>query len=100
MLNATGGVFQGQKVPAADGSGVYTSFDDFVDRTYKLRGSVDTPATGNGILNTYITNLTGTAPPANQQFSNALISQIDAFQQIAGTHAAIVTAQALHLSLS
>jgi hypothetical protein len=100
MLNANLGVFPGQKVPAFDGGGIYTSWLDYDKRAYIARGSVDTSTNGNALLNTYYTNLTGKTASANMKFSNSVINDVDAFQAAEGTHAAIVVAQALRLSLS
>jgi hypothetical protein len=100
MLNASGGVFQGQKLPASDGGGVYTSFVDFTHRDYLARGSVDASAPGNALLRTYLKNLTGKDYPAAQAFTDGLMDDIDTFQGVVGTHAAIVAAQALHVGLS
>lgn len=98
ILNSAAGVLPGQKAPA-DGHGVYTSFNDFDKRDYIARGSVDTSSVGNALLNLYYTNLTGKTAPSNLKFSNQVITDIDSFQGILGTHAAILMAQALRLGL-
>ncbi len=100
MENAAGGVFQGQKTPAFDGGGVFTSWLDYDRRNYIARGSVDTTSPGNALLNEYYTNLTGKTPSANMKISTQIIDDVDAFQGIIGTHQAIEVAQALGLALS
>jgi hypothetical protein len=100
MLGAANGVFKGQVTPASDGGGIYTSFDDFIRRGYLERGSPSANSTGNALLNAYYNAVTGKTAPANMQFSDQIITDIDAFQSPVGTHAAIVVAQALRLSLS
>jgi hypothetical protein len=99
MLNANKGIFPGQKA-ASDGGGVYKSFDDYVRRIYIQRGAPNGNSPGNSILSQYYTAVTNVQAPANLQFSDAIINQVDAFQQIMGTHQAIVVAQALHMTLS
>jgi hypothetical protein len=99
MLGAANGVFKGQAA-ASDGGGLYTSFDDFIRRSYLQRGSPAGNAAGNALLNQYYTTVTGKTATANMQFSDQIITDIDAFQTPVGTHGAIVLAQALRLSLS
>jgi hypothetical protein len=100
MLNSSGGVFQGQKAGAGDGHGIYLSWEDFIKRDYIARGAVAGNSPGNGLLNAYHANATGSSPPANEQFSEQILTNIDAFQSPIGTHGAILIAQALRLSLS
>src|SRR5262249_14735168 len=76
MLTSAGGVFQGQKVPAFDNGGVYTSWLDYDKRAYLARGSVDTSSTGNDLLNTYYHNLTGKTASANMKFNNTVINDV------------------------
>src|SRR2546423_5422531 len=95
-----GGVFQGQRPPAPDRGGVYTSFDDFLRRGYIERGSPAGNSTGNALLNQYYNAVTGKTAAANMQFSDQVITDIDAFQAPVGTHGAILIAQALRVSLS
>ena len=99
MLGAANGVFPGQKA-ATDGGGVYTSFNDYVRRKYIERGSVDTTAPGNALLESYYTKVTNRAATPGMQFSNTIINDIDSFQAPLGTHGAILIAQALKLGLS
>jgi hypothetical protein len=100
MLGAANGVFKGQVTPASDGGGIYTSFNDYIRRSYLERGSPSGNAAGNALLNAYYNTVTGKTATANMQFSDSIITDIDAFQSPAGTHPAIVIAQALRLSLS
>src|SRR5207248_908765 len=76
IRNASAGVFPGQK---ATTGGVYTSYDDFIQRTYKARGATDGITAGNPLLDKYYTNITGKAP-VNILFNQALIADIDSFQ--------------------
>jgi hypothetical protein len=101
MLGAANGVFKGQ-VAASDGGGLYTSFDDYIRRSYIERGSPSGNAAGNALLNQYYNNIQAglKTAGANMQFSDQIITDIDAFQSPVGTHGAIVIAQALRLSLS
>jgi hypothetical protein len=97
MLNASMGVFPGQKTTSG---GNYTSLDDFLRRQYIARGAVNGNTPGNALLEQYYTSVTGVKPPAGLEFSDAIITQIDAFQSPVGTHTAILIAQALRLDLS
>ena len=102
ILNANNGVFQLQKA-APDGGGVYTSFTDYVTRIYVARGSVSGNTAGNSVLNAYYNAVqqgTGKTAPANMQFSDQIIADIDEFQAPLGTRGAIVIAQTLKLKLS
>ena len=99
MLNANLGVFPGQKA-ASDGGGVYTSFNDFMRRRYIARGSVSGNTAGNAVLNAYYQAVTGKTPAANMQFSDAIITDIDAFQSPVFPRAAINVARELKLALS
>ena len=99
ILNSTGGVFQGQKA-AADGGGVYTSFNDYVRRLYIARGSPSGNTPGNALLNAYYNAVTGKTASASMQFSDQIITDIDAFQSPEGTKAAIAAAAALKLRIS
>src|SRR5439155_13446471 len=67
-LNANLGVFPGQKA-AADGGGVYTSYNNYIRRLYLLRGAPSGNTAGNPLLNQYYTAVTGKAATANMQFS-------------------------------
>jgi hypothetical protein len=100
MLNAADGVFRGGK---AVSGGVYTSFEDYLRRTYTARGSVSGNTAGNAILNSYYNAIqtgTGKTAAANMQFSDQVIADIDAFQAPVFPRAAIIVAQALKLGLS
>jgi hypothetical protein len=99
MLGAAAGVFKGQAT-ASDAGGVYVSFDDYIRRSYIQRGAPSGNSAGNALLNAYYTAVTGKTAAANMQFSDQIITDIDSFQSPVGTHAAIVIAQALRLSLS
>jgi len=102
MLNASGGVFQGQKAGAGDGHGIYLSWQDFIKRDYTARGATLGNTTGNALLNQYYNNVQAglKTAGANMQFSEQIITDLDNFQNAIGTHGAIVIAQALRLSLS
>ena len=99
MLNANFGVFRGQKA-AADGGGVYTSYNDYIRRIYIERGSVSGNTAGNAILNAYYAAVTGKTPAANMQFSDQIMTDIDAFQAPIFPRAAINVARELRLGLS
>jgi hypothetical protein len=99
MIGAANGVFPGQKAPS-DAGGVYKSWDDYISRQYVARGAQAGNTPGNTLLNQYYTAVTGVTAPANLQFSDAIINQIDAFQSVLGTHPSIVVAQALRCALS
>lgn len=98
-LNSAGGVFQGQK-PAGDGGGVYTSFNDYIRRLYIDRGAPSGNTAGNALLNAYYNEVTGKTAAANMQFSDAIITDIDAFQSPVGTKGALTIAAALKLKIS
>jgi hypothetical protein len=98
-INLSSGVFPGQKTPG-DSQGVYTGFDNFIQRIYKERGSVSQNTPGLPILKTYYDAVTGGNLAANAQFSNTIINGIDSFQNVIGTHLAIQIAQGLRMGLA
>ncbi len=97
-LRAAQGVFPGQVAPS-DNQGVYTSWQNFVARSYQARGAVSTTTPVNPTFDLYYTNITGKAASKTLAFNDALISDIDSFQQIVGTHDAIVLAGKLGLGI-
>ena len=93
------GVVLGGK-PATDGGGVYTSFENFMRRRYVERGAVSGNSAGNAVLNAYYEAVTGKTATANMQFSDQIMTYIDAFNCPMFPRAAIKVAQALKLALS
>lgn len=99
MLNKEQGVFIGGKA-AADGGGVYTSYENYIRRLYIARGAVTGNTPGNAVLNDYYARLTGKTPAANMQFSDQIMTDIDAFNNFIGPREAVRAANALRLRLS
>ena len=99
MLKKDQGVFIGGKA-AADGGGVYTSYEDYIKRLYIARGSVSGNTAGNAVLNDYYAKLTGKTPAANMQFSDTILTDIDAFNTVIGPREAVRVANTLRLGLS
>jgi hypothetical protein len=99
MLKKDQGVFIGGKA-AADGNGVYTSYENYLRRLYIARGSVAGNTAGNAVLNDYYAKLTGKTPAANMQFSDQVMTDIDAFNNFIGPREAVRVANALRLTLS
>jgi hypothetical protein len=99
MLKKDQGIFIGGKA-AADGGGVYTSFEDYIKRLYIARGSVSGNSPGNAVLNDYYAKLTGKTPAANMQFSDSILADLDAFNTVIGPREAVRVANALRLTLS
>jgi hypothetical protein len=98
-LNKSGGVFAGQVTPS-DGGGVYKSFNDYIKRLYIARGSPSGNSPGNALLNSYYNTVTGKTAAANMQFSDSIITDIDAFQSALGTKAALGIANVFRLKLA
>ncbi len=98
-LRADQGVFPGQVAPS-DGDGVYTSWQNFISRGYIARGSVSQATDFNPTWDIYYQNITGKTAPAGEKFNDALITDIDSFQQVLGTHDTIVLAGELGLGLA
>jgi hypothetical protein len=96
-INQGQGIFPGQKSVTG---GNYTSFDDFVQRQYKARGSVAQNTVGNSLLNQYYTAITTKKATANMQFSTTLINDVDSFQGIMGTKLTLQLANALRMGLA
>ena len=99
MLKKEQGVFIGGKA-AADGGGVYTSYEDYIRRLYIARGSVAGNTAGNAVLNDYYAKLAGKTPAANMQFSDTILTDIDAMNTVIGPREAVRIANALRLTLS
>jgi hypothetical protein len=99
MLKKAQGVFIGGK-PAADGGGVYTSYEDYLRRLYIARGSVSGNTAGNAVLNDYYVKLTGKSLPSNLQFSDQIMTDIDQFNNYVGPREAVRVANALKLGLA
>jgi hypothetical protein len=99
MLKKEQGVFIGGKA-AADGGGVYTSYEDYIKRLYLARGSVSGNTAGNAVLNDYYLRLTGKTAPANMQFSDQILTELDTLNSVIGPREAVRTANALRLGLS
>lgn len=99
MLKKDQGVFIGGKA-AADGNGVYTSYENYIRRLYVARGSVSGNTAGNAVLNDYYARLTGKTPSANMQFSDQVMTDIDAINTVIGPREAVRVANALRLGLS
>ena len=99
MLKKAQGIFIGGK-PAADGGGVYTSYYDFIRRLYIARGSVNGNTAGNAILNDYYAKFTGRTAATNMQFSDQIMTDIDAFNNYIRPREAVRVANALKLGLS
>ena len=98
MLKKEQGVFITGK-PAADGGGVYTSYEDYIRRLYIARGSVSGNTAGNAVLTDYYTKLTGRTP-APSQFSDQLLTDVDNGNTVIGPREAVRVANALRLKLS
>ena len=98
-LSDAAGVLPGSKADS-DGNGVYTSFDNFIGRQYIKRGAVSQQTTGNALFKVFYTGITGKTAPTTLNFNDALIADIDSFQQVVGTKAAIVLAQQLKMGLA
>jgi hypothetical protein len=97
MLKKDQGIFIGGK---AVSGGVYTSFSDFLRRSYIARGSVSGNTAGNAILNAYYAKFTGKTPAANMQFSDQVMTDIDNFNNFIGPREAVRVANGLKLGLS
>ncbi len=93
-----GGIFTNGKTPATGGA--YLSFSDLIEREYLARGASKVSSPGNALLNSYYFNIKGKAAPAGQQFSQALIVDIDGLQLPISTKNAISLAGALRLGVS
>jgi len=98
-LHSATGVFPGQVAPA-DSQGVYTSWQNFVARSYQSRGAVSTTTPVNPTFDLYYKNITGKTAAGTLAFNDALIADIDSFQQIVGTHDAIVLSGKLGLGIA
>jgi hypothetical protein len=96
IRNASSGVFPGQK---AISGGNYTSYDNFIRRTYIARGATSGVTAGNALLDKYYTNITGKSP-VDVKFNTTLVDDIDSFQAPVGTKLAIQLAGALKLGLA
>ena len=70
--------------------------DDFESAFLEQSGQT----TGNALLKQYYTAITGKAAPATLNFNDALINDIDSFQQIVTTAAAVKLAGNLRLGLA
>ncbi|MEA2710263.1 MAG: hypothetical protein QOF78_2864 [Phycisphaerales bacterium] len=99
MLKKAQGVFIGGKA-TTDGGGVYASYEDFIRRLYIARGSVSGNTAGNAVLNDYYLKLTGKTPAANMQFSDTIMTDIDALNLVIGPREAVRVANALRLAMS
>ena len=97
MLKKDQGVFIGGK---AVSGGVYTSYNDFLRRLYIARGSVSGNTAGNAVLNDYYLRFTGKTATPNMQFSDAIMTDLDGFNNVIGPKEAVRVANALKLALS
>ena len=96
-LRSDQGIFPGQVAPS-DGQGVYTSWENFVKRTYQARGAVSLSTDTNPTWKAYYKNITNKDAATNQKFNDALITDIDSFQQVLGTRSTIILAGKLGLA--
>jgi hypothetical protein len=98
IRSTSGGIFVGGKTPTSGGA--YTSYIDFIERSYKARGATDGDTASNALMATYYKAITGKTAPATLKFNDALIADIDSFQQIISTKQAISLAGSLKLTLA
>jgi hypothetical protein len=96
--SSAGGIFVGGKTPASGGA--YTSYIDFIERSYKARGATNGDTATNALMSSYYTNITGKKVVTTLKFNDALIADIDSFQQIISTKQAISLAGSLKLTLA
>ncbi len=98
IRSSAGGIFVGGKTPATGGA--YTSYIDFIERSYRARGATDGETATNALMSSYYTAITGKKVVTTLKFSDSLIADIDSFQQIVSTKQAISLAGSLRLTLA
>jgi len=96
LFNSKGNIFPGA---VAQTGGNFTSYQNYISRQYIARGAPDVVTTGNNILRSYFTNITGQASTATMKFNGALLTAVDAFQSPIPTKGAIQLAGALRLAI-
>ncbi len=88
------------KSDPTDAMGVYTSFENYIRRTYTARGFMDVETPGNAYAQTAINKITGGSLSGTYTFSSSLITALDNSQQIIGDKAAVALAHILRLDIS
>lgn len=80
--------------------GDYTSFEDYIRRTYAARGFADTDTTGNAYSRTVQNNITARTDTAAFNFSDSRITFYDNSQQIISDKNAVKLAAILDLQVA
>jgi hypothetical protein len=97
ILNKAAGIFSGGATPS-DGHGPYTSYQDFIRRTYLARGFSDFASTSNNVVTSTYRNITADTT-STVTFNDTIITLLDAKQQIITDPGAIKIARALKLTV-
>jgi hypothetical protein len=97
ILNKAAGIFSGGATPS-DGHGPYTSYQDFIRRTYLARGFSDFASTSNNVVTSTYRNITADTT-STVTFNDTIITLLDAKQQIITDPGAIKLARALKLTV-
>jgi hypothetical protein len=86
--------------PTAGGSTPFLSFEDYTTRTYTARNFSNTTTPGNAYSAQLLGNITGGAVTTLATFSQTVINQLDANQQIITDKGAVALAHVLRLGIS